>query len=206
MSVSAALRPAALLCLLPLVGACNRGLTSEEELQTVLDSFLPTLAKVLDAAIGAKDDAAPGANITPIVVSGDADGQLTISGSVAESSGLNSQMTLSVAFEDYSDDGALVWLATAAPLGLSLGVTNAPADNRMDGRLDGPIAVGGLVAGDGTLDLDLASDLADDDEASVHLCTRATGTMGVGEGSLAVDVVVPIDAPEADWVGCGVPE
>lgn len=192
--------------LFPMVSACNAGLSSEEQLQTVLDSFLPTLAKVLDAAIDAKDDDTPGANITPVVLVGDAAGQLTLSGSVAQSSGDNSQMTLAVAFEDYSDDDALFWLATEAPLSLSLGVTNAPADNRMDGRLDGPISVGGLVIGDGTLDLDLASDLADDDLDPAHLCTRASGTVSVGDGSLPVDVVVPIDAPAEDWVGCGIPE
>lgn len=189
------------LLLAPLLG-CNNDLASEEQVQTAIDAFLPTLAKLVDAGLEAKDDDSPGANISAIELPGDETGMAMITGSVAQSSGENTQMNLEAAFEDYSDDALITWNAGDAPLALSMGVQNTPADNTMASTLAGPIVLTGEVAGDGTFALALASDLADDDEAPDHLCTRVTGTVSVGQTSLAVDVTVPIDATEEELAGC----
>jgi hypothetical protein len=189
------------LLLAPLLG-CKNDLASEEQVQTALDAFLPTLEKLVEAGLSSKDDDSPGANITPIEVDGAETGLVTLTGSVSQSSGENTQMNLEATFEDYSDDALITWDAGDTPLALSMGVQNTPDDNQMASTLTGPVVLTGEVAGDGTFALNLASDLVDDDAAPDHLCTRVTGTVTVGQGSLEVDVTVPVDATEEQLAGC----
>lgn len=145
-------------CLAVVVGGCSGGgsggsndLTDEENVATVLEHFEPALAKITAAGLEAKGVGGSGANINPIVVPGDEDGDLTLGGTVAVSTGQNEQLNLWVALGAYSGTGDVTYAtgSTASALGFSLNINNTPPDNTMTGDLDGELSVAGLVTGTG---------------------------------------------------------
>lgn len=178
----------------------------EAAVQQIVDNFLPTLMRITSAGLAAKDTAAQGANIPEIVFPGFVSGSAAIGGTVAQSSGENQNLSLFVGLTDYADTDAMSFQtdnsSDNSKLQFDLNIKNQPADNSMDGILTGTLTVGGDVDGDGVFDLDLVSDLADDDAQPDIICTHVTGTVAVTDSTLTVNFVLPLGLSSSLQAAC----
>lgn len=178
----------------------------EASVQAIVDNFLPTLMRITSAGLAAKDTAAQGANIPEIVFPGFVSGSAAIGGTVAQSSGENQNLSLFVGLTNYADTDALSFetdnTSESSKLQFDLNVQNQPADNGMSGTLVGTLTVDGDLEGTGVFDLDLASELADDDAQPDIICTHVTGSVAVSDSTLNVNFVLPLGLTSSLQAAC----
>ncbi len=179
---------------LTLAAACSG--QSEETVQKIIDDFQPTVDKIIENGLAAKDASTQGANITPVTASGDEAGTLTIGGKVAQSSGANENLDLWVQLDsDYSDTGKIIYAtdntSDTTKLQLDIQITAQPQDNRMSGSIVGPLTVEGDVNGSASFNLTFEADLADDDANPTLICSHVTGSVTSNGATVNVDFVVP---------------
>ena len=177
----------------------KKNLDDEAGVQDVVDAFIPSLQRITEAGLSAKDTAAQGANIPEIVITGLVSGTAAIGGTVAQSSGENENLSLFVGMTAYSDTGGITFTtdntSEATKLQFDLQISNQPQDNTMGGTIVGDLTVDGDVEGTGAFDLDLASDLNDENADPFIICTHVTGTVTLAEEEpLVVDFVLPLDS------------
>lgn len=189
-----------LVAVLALSGCGDDGLADQEKVIVIYDNFQPSIEKIIENGLLAKDASTSGANITPITADGDIAGLMTIGGQVAQSSSNNENLKLWVQLDAYGDTELVVYQTDNASddskLQFTLQISSQPEDNVMNGSIVGDIAVSGEVEGTGTLALTFVSDLEDDDNNLSVICSHVTGTVSSGDATSNIDFVLP-DEPGA---------
>lgn len=203
--------PAAIVAWTLTVYGCSGGdkkknVDSEEGVETMYANFEPTILRITTNGLAAKGTASGGANIPEISFPGLVAGTGTISGTVAQSSGQNENLSLEVALDAYSDTGDVFFqtdnTTADTKLQFDLQIKNQPSDNTMDGTIAGTLTLDGDVEGTGVFNLALASDLDDDDLNPAILCTHVTGTVTADSDDLDVDFVLPLGLDSAMQAAC----
>jgi hypothetical protein len=177
-------------------------ITQPQNVQTIYEVFLPTLDKIIAKGLEAKDASTSGANITPITDSGAASGTMTVGGTVAQGSGSNENLNLWVQLDGYADGDRLTFQSdntsdTTKPQ-MSINILAQPADNELDGTLNGPLGVSGEINGTATFALTWGSDLADEDAAMTLICSHVIGTVSADGQTQNIDFLYPTDTSGLD--------
>ena len=187
-------------------GDKKKNVDTEEGVQIMYDNFQPTILRITTNGLAAKGTASQGANIPEIVFPGLVSGTGAITGTVAQSSGQNENLSLDVRLDAYSDTGDVTFqtdnTSAATLLQFDLQVKNAPGDNTMDGTLTGTLTLDGDVEGTGVFNLTTVTDLDDDDLNPFIICTHVTGTVTADGDDLAVDFVLPLGLDSALQAAC----
>lgn len=187
-------------------GDKKKNVDSEEGVQIMYDNFQPTILRITTNGLAAKGTASQGANVPEIFFPGLVQGSGTISGTVAQSSGQNENLSLDVQLDAYSDTGDVIFqtdnTSPATLLQFDLQVKNAPGDNTMDGTITGTLTLDGDVEGTGVFDLTTVTDLEDDDLNPAIICTHVTGTVTAEGDDLDVDFVLPLGLDSALQAAC----
>jgi hypothetical protein len=89
-------------------GDKKKKVDSEEGVQTMYDNFEPTILRITTNGLAAKGTASGGANIPEIIFPGLVQGTGAITGTVAQSSGNNENLSLEVRLDAYSDTGDVI--------------------------------------------------------------------------------------------------
>jgi hypothetical protein len=182
--------------------ACGSPAT-QQNVELLFTDFQPTLQKIINNGLAAKDASTSGANITPVTGNGDKQGTFTIGGKVAQGTGLNQNLGLWVQLDaDYSDTGKLFYntdnTSDATKLQLDIQIQNQPQDNTMSGTLVGPLTLKGDVQGSANFNLTFKTDLTDDDAAPETICSHVTGSVSAGAETKTVDFVIPADQADVE--------
>jgi len=185
-----------------LVG-CGNDVTKEESVQQIFDGFQPTITKIIETGLEAKDASTSGANITPVTTSGVEQGTMTIGGSIAQSGSQNQNFNLWVQLDDdYSDTEGLAFNTDntddTTKLQFGLQIQSQPADNLMTGTLAGALEVSGDVDGTAIFDLRFTTDLDDDDANPVVICSKVVGTVEADGATVDLDFISPEDTTALD--------
>ena len=187
-------------------GGDKKKVDSEEGVETMYANFEPTILRITTNGLAAKGTASGGANIPEIFFPGLVQGSGAITGTVAQSSGNNENLSLEVRLDDYSDTGDVVFqtdnTSPATLLQFDLQIQNQPADNGMDGTIAGTLTLDGDVEGTGVFNLTLVSDLEDDDLNPAIICTHVTGSVSADGDELPVDFVLPAGLDSALQMAC----
>ncbi len=183
------------------LSACgDDGVADEETVMLIYDNFQPTIAKIIENGLVAKDASTNGANIAPITAAGDVMGTMTVGGQIAQSASNNENLNLWVQLDTYGDTMPLIYqtdnASDATKLQFDLQISSQPADNTMSGTLVGDLSVSGEVEGTGSFNLAFVSDLVDDDANLEVICSHVTGTVSSGDATNNIDFVLP-DEPGA---------
>ena len=172
--------------------ACGSGVSSDEQARRAYLGLDASIDKAIQLGLDGFN-AAGSANIPAQMTSGAISGTLTITGQVDQGASANKGMRLQAQFTAYSDDGKLVYSATAGSgteLGMSLKGYTA-ADGALTGTLVKTLVMDGDLAGSVTLDLAFTSTTEYDN--GTHVVSRKLGTTHVTGSATSNGGVYQVD-------------
>jgi hypothetical protein len=165
-----------------------------ENAKLAFTSFVPTIEKIMEAGIAAKDLPGGAAVDPPIQIVGAVTGTGGVGGMIANSTGNNTTMNLWVELHDYADTNDVSFntdnTSDDTKLQFDLSIQNQPQDNTMNGTIDGVLSLDGEVEGTGTFDLAFDTDLDDDNTNPFLICSRVTGTVVTATNTTSLDFMI----------------